>query len=130
MRGRALASVAAVSLTAVLAACGGESSSSSGASCSPGSSGVNLGTAVATVNATDNLAFTPTTANAGVGQVVQWTNTGSTQHTVTFESAGASCLSDVSLQGGAQWQVKFNQAGTYSYHCTIHPQMTGTITVS
>jgi plastocyanin len=122
----------AACLTAALAGCGGgsSSSSSSGGTCSAGTAGVNVGSATSTVKATDSLTFTPQTVTVGVGQVLQWSNTGSVGHTVTFDDSANGCLSDVSLQGGSTWQVKFAQAGTYAYHCTIHPQMTGTITVS
>ena len=79
------------------------------------------------LQATDNLTFTPQTATVPVGQVVQWSNTGTVMHTITFDSA--SCLTDAAFNGGSTWQVKFSAAGTYAFHCTIHPQMTGTLTV-
>jgi len=135
MRSRILATGAGAVIALGLASCGGSSSSSSsssggGGGCAAGTAGVNVGgPGSSTVQATDNLAFSPTTVTTGVGQVVQWSNSGQVQHTVTFDGAN-SCLSDVSLQGGASWQVKFTQAGTYAFHCTIHPQMTGTVTVS
>ena len=73
----------------------------------------------------DDLKFTPASQDAQVGDVVQWSNSGSVMHTVTFDDFAS--LSDVSLQGGATWEVKFAAAGTYAYHCTVHPTMTGTI---
>jgi plastocyanin len=82
----------------------------------------------ATVQATDDLAFAPQTVTVSVGQVLQWKNTGQVMHTVTFDGA-QSCLTDAQLNGGSTWDVTFSQAGTYAYRCTIHPQMTGTITV-
>ena len=51
-------------------------------------------------------------------------------HTVTFDSSNASCLSDLALNPGSTWEVKFTQAGTYTYHCTVHPGMNGSITIS
>lgn len=39
------------------------------------------------------------------------------------------CLTDPSLSGSATWDVTFTQPGMYAYHCAIHEQMTGTITV-
>lgn len=111
-----------------LAACGGSGTPTPASSANVGSAGVNIGAAVETINATDQLAFSPTSTSAHVGDVVEWKNTGSIGHTVTFDNQ--SSLNDPSLNGGGTWQVKFNAAGTYAYHCTIHPQMTGTITVS
>ena len=81
------------------------------------------------MQATDNLTFMPQSISAAAGKVVQWTNMGSTQHTITFGGASASCLSDSLLQAGSTWSVRFTQPGTYMYTCQIHPQMTGTITV-
>jgi plastocyanin len=33
------------------------------------------------------------------------------------------------LANGAAYQFTFTQPGTFTYHCTIHPSMTGTIIV-
>ncbi|MBV8196371.1 MAG: cupredoxin domain-containing protein [Candidatus Dormibacteraeota bacterium] len=137
MSKRVLLAATAICLTAVIAACGSSSSSSptsagggGSGGCSVGSAAANQGNANVKLQATDSLTFTPQTATVPVGQVVQWTNTGMTMHTITFDSSSASCLSDPSFTGGATWSVTFSAPGTYSYHCTIHPQMTGTLTVT
>lgn len=113
-----------------LAACGGSSGGSpTSASCSAGTAAVSQGGSPgATVDATDNLAFNPQNVTVNVGQVLQWKNTGQIAHTVTFSGA-QSCLTDDTLSGGATWDVTFNQAGTFDFKCTIHPQMTGVVTV-
>jgi plastocyanin len=132
MTPRAAAAVLAVALAGTVAACGGAGSGvtpTGGGSCGPGSAGGNLGSPGATINATDELTFTPQNLTASVGQVVRWHNTGRIMHTVTFNSANASCLTDPSLNGSSTWDVKFTQPGAYAFHCTIHEQMTGTITV-
>jgi plastocyanin len=83
-----------------------------------------------TIQATDNLVFVPATSAAQVGQVVEFKNTGSVEHTVTFSGANT-CLNDDTLDPGATWDVVFNSPGTYNYICTIHaPNMKGVITVS
>lgn len=134
MIGRAAPIAAAAVLAGGLAACGGSSSGSSGsssttASCSAGSAAVSQGSPASTVQATDTLTFNPQNITVAVGQVLQWKNAGQIMHTVTFNSSNASCLTDPSLNGGGTWDVTFNQAGTYAYHCTIHEQMTGNVTV-
>jgi plastocyanin len=111
-----------------LAACGGTSTPPSSAGASVGVAGANLGTPAVMIAATGNLTFDPAMQTAHVGDIVQWTNTGSVEHTVTFDSQ--SSLSDPSLQPGGTWEVKFTTAGTYQYHCSIHPNMLGTIVVS
>ena len=124
--------VFAVAVVAALAACGESSSSSGGGSNSSGSSvgtaGANLGTAAVKVSATDGQKFDPAQTTAKVGDVIEWTNSGSINHTVTFDDQQS--LSDPSLSAGGTWQVRFNTAGTYQYHCTIHAGMNGSITVS
>jgi plastocyanin len=81
------------------------------------------GTAVAI----SNFAFNPASANVAVNGFVTWTNSDSTTHTVTFDS-GPDCGS-VNASGGTQ-TAQFTAAGTYAYHCKIHPSMKGTIVVS
>jgi len=34
------------------------------------------------------------------------------------------------LGGGATYSIALTRAGTYHYHCAIHPNMVGTITVA
>ena len=113
-----------------LVACGesGGTGSSSASGSSAGSAGANLGTATVKISATDALKFDPAQQTAHVGDIVEWDNSGSTGHTVTFDSQPG--LSDVSLGGGGTWQVKFTAAGTYAFHCTIHSGMSGTVNVS
>jgi plastocyanin len=135
---RTLAAGLGVCVAIGLFACGnGAPASSSGgtggtAPCN-GTAAVTLtGTGTPTdVAATDNLVFVPDSSNATVGQVVEFQNTGSVVHTVTFQDNNDSCLSDPTLAPGATWAVKFTQPGTYNYLCTIHaPNMKGVIHVT
>ncbi len=90
-----------------------------------------LGTATMTVQATDNLVFVPESSTAATGDVIEFKNTGSVTHTVTFLDSNDACLTDSTLPGGATWEVKFTKPGTYNYICTIHaPNMKGVIKVS
>jgi plastocyanin len=94
-----------------------------------GMAGGNLGAAKVMIQAIDSNVFTPATTTAHVGDIIEWMNTGSVLHTVTFTDHPE--LNDDTLQGGGVWQVKFTVAGTYPYICTIHqPDMKGTITVT
>jgi plastocyanin len=43
---------------------------------------------------------------------------------------GASAFHTPTLSKGQKYTVTFTKAGTYSYICTIHPFMHGTIVVS
>jgi plastocyanin len=87
------------------------------------------GTAAAKFGETDALKFSPTSNTIKTGEVVEWDNTGSgVAHNVTFD-AYSSITSDTMNQGDT-FQVKFTKAGTYQFHCTFHPGMDGSITVS
>jgi plastocyanin len=57
---------------------------------------------------------------------VTWMNQDSVAHTSTSDGAG---WDSGIVAPGAQYSVAFNTAGTYTYHCTIHPGMTGTVVV-
>jgi plastocyanin len=118
-----------------LIACGngvpGGGPTGSGGKCDGSASASGLGTAAMTIDATDNLVFSPASSTAQVGDVVEFKNTGSVEHNVTFQDGNDGCLTDATLDPGASWQVKFTADGTFNYLCTIHaPNMKGEITVS
>lgn len=126
---------AGVCVVAFLAGCGSSGGTggptSSGASCNGSAAVSSLGTPTETIDATDTLVFDPASTTAKVGDVVEFKNSGSVEHTVTFQGSNDSCLSDATLDPGATWEVKFTTAGTYNYLCTIHaPNMKGEITVT
>jgi plastocyanin len=95
---------------------------------SVGTAGANLGASTVKVEATDQLTFAPASQSAKVGEIIEWTNPGTVAHTITFDTA--SSLSDPTIAPGGTWEVKFSKPGTYSYKCTIHPGMDGTLKVS
>jgi plastocyanin len=101
---------------------GGSSSSTSTASSKPASSG---GGAV-TVSMKD-IQFAPKDVTVKKGQTITWRNDDTVDHNVTATS-GASFKSD-NFGNGGSFKFKAAKAGTIKYECTIHPGMTGTITV-
>ena len=72
-----------------------------------------------------NLAYDPASVTVAPGAIVQWTNNDSTAHTVTFDNT-PDCSR---VEAGQSTGATFNAAGTYAYHCTIHPSMKGTVVV-
>jgi plastocyanin len=76
--------------------------------------------------AIEGFSYNPGSTTAAVNGFITWTNNDDTSHTVTFDS-GPNCGS---LSGGDSETVQFTVAGTYAYHCNIHPEMTGTVEVS
>ena len=73
-----------------------------------------------------NMSFSPATLTVTVGTTVTWTNNDGITHTVTSDVTGFDS-GDITM--GSKYSKVFSVAGTYSYHCTIHPTMKGTIVV-
>ena len=119
-------------LALVATACGdGPSGSSSGSSSGASVGSVANGqTANSTVNETDANVFQPATITVKVGQIVEWKNTGSVTHNVTFKQYDD--ITSTSMSGGATWSIKFTTPGSYDYVCTIHEGvgMKGSVTVT
>ncbi len=76
-----------------------------------------------------NMAFSPATLTVKPGTTVTWTNDDITSHTVVSDENSPVAYTSPLLASGASFPFTFTQAGTYSYHCGIHPSMKGTILV-
>lgn len=73
------------------------------------------------------FAFNPQEIRIGKGGMVTWTNMDSVTHTVTSDSGDE--LSSDGLSRGSAYSHTFKTAGTYTYHCSFHTGMKGTIIV-
>jgi len=109
-------------------ACGSSTGTGYGGGGTPPASCAGSG-ASATIDATGSLTFSPANPPAiTAGQKVCWVNNSGIAHTVTSDNA---TFTGGSLPSGSTVVVTFMTAGSYPYHCTIHPTtMTGTITVN
>ena len=89
-----------------------------------------------------DFTYTPVTASISVGGVVTWTNNGPSVH-MAVSDAGLWSSGSLAAPGGGggpyggrgsgsggTFSWVFSQAGTYSYHCEIHPYIRGSIVVS
>lgn len=76
-----------------------------------------------------NFAFSPASITVTKGTTVTWTNNDTTVHTVV-ETDGKDGPNSSDVKPGDSYTFTFSQAGTYQYHCSLHPQMTGTVTVT
>jgi plastocyanin len=76
-----------------------------------------------------NFAFSPATLTIKTGTTVTWTNQDGAPHQIASDPGAPVAFKSESLVTGASYQFTFTQAGIYSYHCTIHPSMKGTIIV-
>jgi plastocyanin len=71
-----------------------------------------------------NFAFEPSSATIKQGGTVTWINEDSAAHTVVADT-----FRSQSLSKGQSFSHTFSNVGTFSYQCSIHPSMTGTVTV-
>ena len=70
--------------------------------------------------------FSPANLTVAVGDTVTWTNSDQISHTATADGGSFDTGSLSNTESGT---VTFSTAGSFPYHCSIHPNMTGTITV-
>ncbi len=101
-----------------------------GAGCSSNQQ-TNANTAVNTIASNEvqiqGMTFMPSTLTVTQGTTVTWTNNDSVNHTVTGDNGGPA--SDTLIHG-ATYSYTYATAGTFTYHCTIHPTMIGKVIVT
>jgi plastocyanin len=73
-------------------------------------------------------AFAPSAMTINVGGTVTWTNEDQAPHNVTTTSAPVA-IRGTTMSKGQSWSYTFTTPGRYSYICSIHPDMTATLTV-
>ena len=74
-----------------------------------------------------NFRFTPAQVTVKAGSAIRWTNGGHLKnviHSVNFPAAG---IDSGVLHHGDQFTHAFDTPGTYTYICSIHPFMHGTV---
>jgi len=74
-----------------------------------------------------DFAFQPMAIFVGVGDTVQWTNTGSVDHTVDSDTE---IFESGSIDPGRFYRYTFDEPGIFPYHCDIHPHMRGMVVVT
>jgi plastocyanin/uncharacterized protein (DUF2141 family) len=74
-----------------------------------------------------DFAFSPAAVTIQANDSVTWTWAGSASHSTTSDTAG---LWDSGIMShGATFAHTFTSAGSFPYHCTVHPFMTASVTV-
>lgn len=73
-----------------------------------------------------NFKFNPPALTVHAGESVTWINRDETPHTVAEANKS---FRSAALDTGDKFSHAFTAPGTYTYFCTMHPQMTGTVTV-
>ena len=80
-------------------------------------------------SASDPLAwgFDTPDQTIAAGQTIAWVNTGAQAHTITADD---SSFDSGNIDPGGTFSLSPTSPGTYAYHCTPHPWMKGTLTVT
>lgn len=73
-----------------------------------------------------NLAFEPASLTVNAGDTVTWVNQDTTAHDIVADDGS---FDSGNLAPSASFHFTFPTTGTVPYHCSIHPQMTGTVVV-
>jgi plastocyanin len=74
-----------------------------------------------------NFSFMPQSISVPKGTTVTWTNMDGTSHTVTSDTGA---FNSGALKTNATFQFTFNTPGTFTYHCSFHPNMKATVVVT
>jgi plastocyanin len=75
-----------------------------------------------------DFSFQPQTLTIEVGDSVTWANNDAATHNI--QSSDHTFDSPDNIEIGASFAHEFDTAGTFTYVCGIHPQMTGTVVVT
>ena len=116
----------ALLIVGLLAAYGcGSTSSSPSTPSTPAVTGTPV-SIVAGSSVLTTTAYAPNPVSVAVGGSVTWVNNDNVAHTSTANNGN---WNSGSIAPGGQYTTTFPAAGSYTYHCAIHPGMVGTITV-
>jgi plastocyanin len=74
-----------------------------------------------------DFAFNPQTITVKAGEKVTWINRDEEPHTVV--SVGKQFKKSTALDTDQEFTITAGAPGTYTYFCSVHPKMTGTIVV-
>ena len=91
----------------------------------------NAQTVMIITDSSGSFAFSPATLTIKAGTAVTWKNTTTASHTVTSDdgkSFDSGTSNPITAQTGT-FSFNFTTAGTFAYHCAIHPFMKATIIV-
>jgi plastocyanin len=75
----------------------------------------------------ESMAFNPSVITVAAGTTITWTNKATIAHTVTSD-AGLFDSGEIGSNG--TFSFKFTTAGSYLYHCAIHPSMKAKVVVN
>lgn len=89
------------------------------AACAP-----SAGMAASYVVTIEGMEYSPASLDVAVGDTITWVNHDVVPHTAT---AAGGAWDSGSIDKDGEWSMTVEAAGSISYACTFHPQMTGVI---
>lgn len=111
---------------AILSFSFGCGSSSTSPSNTPPASGGTPVSIVSGASVRTTTAYSPNPISVAVGGSITWMNNDSTTHTSTADNGA---WDSGTIGPGATFTRTFPTAGSFTYHCSIHPNMVATVTV-
>ena len=124
MRSRTYTLLSTAAVAALLATgCGGDNNGPS-AGAAPSAGGSSGTPSAITIS---NFKFSPSTLRVQGGARIKVANDDGAPHTVTADDGHS--FDSGTVNPGASTTISAPAAGTYSYHCTIHPFMKGKLVV-
>ena len=131
--------IATLATAVALAACSGGATSAPTTAPAPPGTQAPVATTGGTAVCADSTGTTRVQATVGgfqwapvsakVSDVITWTNSDAAAHRVALDD-GSCSMSGRIAGGGGTASLVFSVAGTYPFHCSIHPSMKGTITIA
>jgi plastocyanin len=116
----------ALALAVASVACSKSSSSSTGGTSGTASCTSANATALSGDLTVKDFAFHPNCFSVSARSTISVTNQDTTTHTFTVDGSDV----NVSLDPSTTHDATAPATGTYSFHCSIHPIMTGTLVVT
>lgn len=138
MRRRTSLSAAALALALVVGGCGGSDDASDDATTTEAPTDETTTTEAPEVEVPEgavetdqvtiaDLAFGPEVIVVQAGTTVRFANEDTEAHTITHDDGE---FQTGAIPPGESLGLPFPEPGTYTYHCEIHPAMTGTVVVT
>ncbi len=118
-----LSAISIMGLALLLISCSSNPTSSTG-----GGGGGGVGGGTGNKVSISGFQFSPSSLTVKAGTTVIWTNKDATTHTVTSDNSAFT--SSGNLANNDTYSFMFSTAGSFPYHCAIHPSMKGTIVVT
>ena len=125
MRARLGTLVTIFGLSALTAACGGGSPAEPSGPPGPGPQADTTTITIPSSGGYGESSFSPGSVTVPVGRRVTWRNSDTFVHTTTSDTG----VWTSQINANGDYSRTFTTPGSFNYRCTLHPGMTGNVTV-